>query len=473
MKEGITSCGRLKLTFNHGVLVVADCFPGMPHTTFKAGRHSRVNTNRIWSEQISHTPEQSTPIEPLKGIYRGWYIAAVSALSIGAVLGTAQFAFSLFILPLEAEFGWSRTQVNGALAFGVVSSFLSPFVGHFMDRVGARWTMAASIATVAIAFLLRSVMTELWQFYLFSALMFAGTPGATMMPAGRLVNAWFPRIRGRMMGVVTAGNNFGSMLAIPIIAGLITAVGWRWTFVVMAMGLFGFVVLSILVIRDTDEDVRKERKKRWAPSESDTGQQLNMNEGLTVPEALRTSAFWFLVVGMTLQQFVRTGVVSQMVPHLQQVGFSLASATGAMMLLAFFGMTSKLIFGRVSETITARLAFVVIMILQGAGLTVMIFSGGSVATWAALGVFGLGMGGVGALTPLVITDMFGLRQFGSIMGLTRSTLILPVIAGPMMAGMIFDSTGGYNLMFEITIGLLVVSIGAFMLTKSPLRPTIA
>jgi len=70
-----------------------------------------------------------------------------------------------------------------------------------------------------------------------------------------------------------------------------------------------------------------------------------------------------------------------MVPHLQQVEFNLATATGAMMLLAFFGMSSKLIFGRLSETITARLAFVVIMILQGAGLAVLIVSGGSVAVW--------------------------------------------------------------------------------------------
>ncbi len=249
------------------------------------------------------------------------------------------------------------------MTFGVVSGLLSPFVGNLMDRIGARWTMAGSIAIVAIAFLLRASMTELWQFYLYSAVMFAGTPGATMMPAGRLVNTWFPRIRGRMMGLVTAGNNFGSMLAIPIVAALITTVGWRWTFVVLASGLLGFVVLSILVIRDRDADVLKEQGKRWAPSESDSRQQLKTSEGLVLSEALRTSTFWFLVVGMTLQQFVRTGVVSQMVPHLQQIGFSLAAASGAMMLLAFFAMTSKLIFGRLSETITARLAYVVILIL--------------------------------------------------------------------------------------------------------------
>lgn len=413
------------------------------------------------------TTEIVTAQQTAKGIYRGWYIAAVSALSIGAVLGTAQFTFSLFILPLEEAFGWSRTQVNGALAFGVVSGLLSPIIGSLMDRVGAKWTMVGSITLVATAFLLRAMMMELWQFYLFSALMFAGIPGATMMPAGRLVNIWFPRIRGRMMGIVTAGNNFGSMIAIPIVAGLITTMGWRGTFVLLAIGLVGIVLVVAFVIRDGDDDVLKEKNKRWSPTESDSQEKFSSQEGLKASEATRTSAFWLLVVGMTLQQFLRTSVVSQMVPHLQQVGFSLAAASGAMMLLAFFGMSSKLIFGRLSESITARLAFVVILILQGVGLVILMLSGGSRATWGGIIVLGLGMGGVGALTPLVIADTFGLRQFGSILGLTRMPIVIPVSIGPIMAGIIFDSTGDYNLMFLITIGMLIISVGAFASMKAP------
>ena len=405
----------------------------------------------------------------LRGIYRGWHVIGVSALSIGAVLGTAQFAFGLFILPLEEQFGWSRTQVNVSLSIGAVSSLLSPFIGGLMDRIGARWTMAGSIALVAIAFLLRSVMQELWQFYLFSAIMFAGMPGATMMPAGRLVLTWFPRTRGRTMGWVTAGNNLGSGIVFPIVAGLISLVGWRWTWALMGLALLGLVMLVVLVIRDDTDDVKKELGKRWAPEVAGDQPGMNPTDGLTTTEALYTSTFWFLVTGMTLQQFVRTGVVSQLVPHLEQVGFTGAAITGALVLLAFFGMSSKLIFGRLSETITARLAFVVVMVLQGIGLGILLVSGGSFVTWFAIVVFGLGMGGIGALTPLVIFDMFGLKQFGSIMGLAHSAIIIPVLLGPVIAGIIFDSTDSYDLMFVITIGLLVVAVGSLLLARVPKR----
>ena len=141
--------------------------------------------SRRWSSQIPDTSIDKSPesqgIFGFGRIYRGWYVIGVSALSIGAVLGTVQFAFGFFVTPLEEEFGWTRTQVNVSLSIGVVTSFLSPVIGNLMDRFGAKWTMGVSILMVASAFLLRSVMTELWQFYLFSGIMFAGTPGATMI----------------------------------------------------------------------------------------------------------------------------------------------------------------------------------------------------------------------------------------------------------------------------------------------------
>lgn len=425
--------------------------------------------NHRWSSQIPNTSVDKSPesagVFGFARIYHGWYIIGVSALSIGAVLGTVQFAFGFFIEPLEKEFGWTRTQVNVSLSIGVVTSFLSPIVGNLMDRFGTRWTMAVSIVLVASAFLLRSVMTELWQFYLFSGIMFAGTPGATLIPAGRLVLIWFPKARGRMMGIVTSGNNLGSGLAVPIIAGLIGIVGWRWTWALMGIALIGMAMLVLLVIRDDSEDVSKERCKRWAPKYSDDDETAGLNVGMTVSAAVRTSTFWFLVIGMTLQQFIRTGVVSQMVPHLEQVGFSRTVAATMMIVLAIFAASSKLIFGRLSESITARVSFIVIMILQGIGLSILLISGGSAITWGAIVVFGLGMGGVGALTPLVIFDMFGLKQFGSIMGLTRMSIGIPILLGPIFAGMIFDLKGNYDLMFVITIGFLFVSIGSFMLAK--------
>jgi MFS family permease len=144
-----------------------------------------------------------------------------------------------------------------------------------------------------------------------------------------------------------------------------------------------------------------------------------------------------------------------------------------MIVLAIFAASSKLIFGRLSESITARVSFIVIMILQGIGLSILFISGESIVTWGAIVVFGLGMGGVGALTPLVIFDMFGLKQFGSIMGLTRIAIAIPIFVGPIMAGFIFDAQGKYDLMFLVTIGMLILSIGCFLMVRVTVGKTIS
>jgi OFA family oxalate/formate antiporter-like MFS transporter len=85
-------------------------------------------------------------------------------------------------------------------------------------------------------------------------------------------------------------------------------------------------------------------------------------------------------------------------------------------------------------------------------------------------VFGLGMGGVGALGPLAITEMYGLKNYGAIIGLTTPAMIVPMLVGPIMAGFIFDSTGSYVLAFQITLGLLMISMASFALAKPPRSP---
>ncbi len=380
---------------------------------------------------------------------------------LGAVLGTAQFAFGVFIIPLEEEFGWTRTEVNVALSLGVLTGVFSPIAGRYMDRFGARWVMAIGLGIVGIGFFLRASMNELWQFYAFSAVVFAGTAGVTNLPAGRLVTVWFAKTRGRMMGFVTAGNNFGAMISVPLVAALIVSAGWRSGFVVIGALMIALMVLTLVVVRDRPQDVEKEMGKRWTPSGATAASAQASLEGFTTREAMRLNAFWLIMVGMALQQFARTAVASQLIPHLEQDGFSTGSAAIAVSLVAFFAMSSKIIFGGLSEKITALYAYVIIIALQIIGLLILVFSPNLPITWFSLVIFGLGMGGVGALGPLAIVETFGLKSLGRILGLMSFAIILPTVVGPVMSGQVFDRTGMYDAAFLATAALLTVSMGCF------------
>jgi MFS family permease len=174
---------------------------------------------------------------------------------------------------------------------------------------------------------------------------------------------------------------------------------------------------------------------------------------------------------MTLQQFVRTTLVTQLAAHLQDIQLSVDKISLCLSVLAFGGVVSKVIFGRVSENTTARWAYAIVVGIQVIGVAAFIFfsSDNFISIFISLSVFGLGMGGIGALGPLAVTELFGMKNYGTLNGLIRQGVIIPGIAGPLLAGAIYDSQGSYDLAFKIILGFLFLSFLCFILASPPAR----
>ena len=250
-----------------------------------------------------------------------------------------------------------------------MSGLVAPFAGRAMDRWGARPVTVISLLLVAAGFLLRPLITSLWHWYLFSALVYAGFPGATVMPAGKLVGLWFPATRGRVMGAVTSGNNVGG-LTMPALA----------------------------------------QRRGGAARES----RRLMESGITLRQALRTRRFWLILWGLFGATFTYQGVLTQLRQHFAEQGFTPALATTGLAVIAAMGIGSKLAFGRASERWTARLCCVVSVALQTVGLVIMALASSAPAMWSGIFVFGLGFGGLGALLVLIVQEAFGMKEFGAI-----------------------------------------------------------
>ena len=162
-----------------------------------------------------------------QGIGERWLIVGVLFAGAALFIGSANYAFFLFIEPLEQEFGWDRTMVSASLSFMAVGNLTGPLIGRAMDRFGARPIMVASLILFATSFVLRPFMTELWQWYALSFLQFVAFFGASILPAGRLVPLWFPKARGRAMGLTMMGNNFGGLTLPLIVASVIALTSWK------------------------------------------------------------------------------------------------------------------------------------------------------------------------------------------------------------------------------------------------------
>ena len=398
-------------------------------------------------------------ITKLRQIYRGYPIAIVVFLSTGLSVGMTQYAFGEFAGPLKEQFGWSQTQLNLSLAFSFISGLCAPFVGTLSDRIGIRPVMFGSILIIAIGFLMRPFITELWHWYLFSALVYTGFPGATVLPGGKMVGLWFPRTRGRMMGAVMAGNNFGGITMPPLAAAIIVVFNWQTAYVVFGVIMGALAVMVLFVIVEDEKKVESEMKRTGRGDQALIARAA-AQAGVTLKQALRNRNFWLVTVGLVAATFTYQGVLTQLRQHFEESGFTPAMATTAVSTIAGMGIFSKLAFGRASEKITARIATILSIGLQMVGVLIIAQVDASHLLWLGIFVFGLGFGGLGALALLVVQEMFGMKEFGGIMGIMQVGMIASGTGAPMMAGAIHDSSGSFDSAFLIVAAIFVVGIAA-------------
>ena len=395
---------------------------------------------------------------------RGALIIAVVFSSTAIGVGVSQYAFGLFIVPIEETFGWTRTEISASLSFAAVGGLTAPFLGRAMDRFGARPILVFSLAVFGLSFCLRPLMTELWHWYALSFLQFATFSGLTVLPAGRLVAAWFPHIRGRMTGVAGTGNNVGGLVMPAVIAALLAVMTWGDTSVVIGVAAFAVAGAAMLVIREAPRSTGARAPRRDGGSESAAVFATSL-PGRSLHETVRTRTFWAVLAAITLGSFTYSSILPHVLAHLVNRGMANASALTALATLATAGICGKLLFGWSSERFGARRLLMANLAGQAAFAALLASAVPVGALALAAPLYGLFMGGFGVLYILVVQESFGLHRYGSVMGLMNLGTVVSFGVGPLVAGASYDLSGGYDTAFLVTCGLFVAGAVALAFAR--------
>ena len=381
------------------------------------------------------------------------------AAAIGT--GAGQYGFGIFIEPLEETFGWTRTQINLSLSFTAVGSLIAPILGRIMDRYGAKQMMAVSLAITAVGYLLRPFMTELWHWYALSLLQYGGYTGASMLPAGKLVGLWFHRTRGRAMGITAMGNNFGGLIMPPMLGGILTFASWQGAYVALGAMSVLMALYALLAVRDFPKASELGDQLAETPRSADDSPLIS---GVSVSDALRSKTFYAIALSIVMGTFTYSAVLPQIITHLVDEGVSLRIATTALSVFAIMGMVGKFVMGIVAERISARYTLMINLLGQAAFVTMMIWAGSPLIMWISVPLFGYFNGAFGALFQLVVQDAFGVRNYGSVMGIINMASVISFGLGPLLAGYSYDSNGSYS--FAFIAAAVMFSIGALSLTQA-------
>jgi MFS family permease len=382
-------------------------------------------------------------------------VAGVVFLANTLVVGGIILSFGLFVEPLEQEFGWSRAEIAGGLTAALLVSFFMAPIGAIADRIGARSTMTASLLLIAISFGVRPFMSELWHFYALTSISAIGISGATALATDRLISSWFTRRRGRALAITGAGNQVGGLTVLPGIAVMLTISNWQAAYIVTSIAFMLLAITAFLLVRSPKGPVV-------------LGSSDDETPDVPLSGAVRTVAFYSLMGVFVSSAMTEMVIFPQLIPHLQNEGLSDSGATTGLVIVSLSGLPGKLILGRLAEIWTGRKTLALSMSLIMAGTLTLALAGGSYLVWPGVAMFGAGFGSLGVLYALAITELFGLRAYGSILGAFKSVTALAVLPIPPLAGVVFDLTGSYQLI--LFLGAAMAALGIMMLLLA--RPTV-
>lgn len=404
--------------------------------------------------------------------FYGWVVLACVCCAGFSRQGPAVATLSVFVTPMTEAFGWSRTALSGAVSLGgVLAAVVSPFIGPFLDRNGARAVLCFAVISSGVAALLLSFTPSLLVFYLlfcFARMNFAGPFDLGIYGA---INNWFVRRRAFATSIATLAQ-MGGLAAMPLIAHFaIAAGGWRggWIAVGLTVLVVGLLPTWFLLVR-RPEDIGLVPDGRIAPEAAGAGRPTHPEEpAFTRREAMGTPTFWLLALFTLFVYPIQAGISLHQVPYLIERGLDATVAATVVTTFSLFSAASGLAYGFWPRRVETRFALMSVAIVLGSSALGLLAVSSPAEAYIAAALFGIGIGGLLTMLPLAWADYFGRRSFGAIRGAALTVQVLAQAAGPLLSGMLRDVSGSYDASLEVFAVLGFLGAAATFAIRPPRR----
>jgi MFS transporter, OFA family, oxalate/formate antiporter len=382
----------------------------------------------------------------------------VGGVSMNLALGSL-YAWSVFVLPLEKEFGWTRAQTSRVYTIAVFT-FAATFIlaGRIQDKLGPRPCAFLGAVLVSLGFFLVSLTSSLWFLYVvFGVLVGAGNGFGYSTPTP-VASKWFPDKRGLVVGLMVGGYGAGSAIIGPIASSLIESVGWRPTFRLLGAAFFVMGMIGTWLLTNPPEGYRP---AGWTPAASAL-----QRRDFSTAEMMRTPQFYQLWLAYCLGTTAGQMAISQLIPFARSAGLGAAVATLALPVTATGNAGGRILSGWLSDSL-GRLTTLRVMVLASAVAMpalfvwrqqeVLFFLLAAVVYWC----YGTQLSVFASTTA----DFYGTRNLGLNYGILFTAWGAAGILGPSIGGRVFDAFGDYRYAFYAASALAIVAFGSLTLVK--------
>ena len=386
-------------------------------------------------------------------------VAATGFLSLFSLVGIMFYGLPFFYDFWVTDFGWSRATVTSgnALAKIIIGPLFGFLAGWIIDRFGPRRLMLSGIVFGGIALIGLSMMTSLWQLYIFYMFNALGYMCGGPLPNQVLISRWFDKARGKAMGIAYLGIGVGGMLVPQIARWLNLKFGWH-----EALMILGIIMIAIAF------------PMAWFVKENPEGASHPKHAESKVPfrNILKSWPFYLLVIG----SMCSIGAVAGTSQNLKlffsiDLKYSQEQAANVLSIVLGASIIGRLLMGWLADRIQKKFVMILIYILVAISIPLLYFASVPGVVYVFAFIFGVALGGDYMIIPLMAAELFGVKVMGRVMGLVITVDGLAEAFAPWLAAWLRDRSGSYANGFAALIILAV--IGTIAVALLPRRTQIA
>lgn len=359
-------------------------------------------------------------------------VAALVAGSFGYSLFSA--VSSLFVEPLQAQFGWSRGDIAFVHSFGLITAFAAPVVGRLTDRKGVRPVLLLGLLLTALGYVLLSLMKGSLTYYYVVYFLFSMAGMATTgITVTRVISGAFERTRGTALALARSGLAIAGAVVPQILFPVIVHAGTQGGYLILG-GLILLLAFPLvwLWVPSRAADLRAGRILVHAPAD---GWLLLLGKP-KVRILIAASVFNYVPV---------VSLLSQMKPLAISKGLDAVTAVGAVSMMGLAAACGALLSGVLVDRFWAPAVAFVLNALPAVGCLFLLQVDVPPAIFlGAVVLVGLGQGAEIDIVAFMIARYFGLRSYATIYGLSTLGIALGVACGASLIGLAYDAFGNYD-----------------------------
>jgi len=409
-------------------------------------------------------------------IFYGWWVVGACFFISLYTGGVIFYGFTAIFEPLVDQFGWSYTQISLAASLrGLESGLLAPLVGVLVDRWGPRRLLFSGAIITGLGLMLLSHTTSLGTFYgsfVVVAIGMSTCSGTVLMTA---VANWFRRKIGIATGIMICGYGFSGLL-VPVMVNLIDRYEWRMAIAILAIGMVAICLPLSLLVRHKPEQygyqpdgaVYKDVKSNDYPLPTKSA-ELNIK----AKQAIKSRTFWHITLAILCQAAIVSTMTAHVMPYLSSIGITRAKSSLIASVIPLTSIGGRIGLGWLGDRLEKKrlMAGAFAMICGGLLCFGFATSESNLLLIPFLILYSIGYGGNMTLRASILSEFFGRSNFGAIHGFVIGIMMLGSIAGPPLAGWVFDKWHNYQPIWFALAGLAVAAIVAAA-TTPPVSTTV-